>query len=152
MKEKIKERLTIKNKEELITIMLIYLILYIVQFVIVNLFYNVIEDVDGCYYMITTVIAILIGMIKFSDKLRYWLLCIPLYMLLIRIYHPRAIYGIGIWGLFYSYYSPDVIYIGLLILFVLNILFQLGIWILVKSGKWIRKKYQMFRIKEDNIN
>ena len=126
----------IQIRNVIISMISLYLFLFIIIPYFVELFWRGAEDV----FYPTLFIVFFIGMFFISDKLRYWLIGDFLYGLCVLIHHPKGAYGIGIWGLFEaSEYSRDIVPLHVLIHVVLVLCIQFGIWIIVKSIKSIIK-------------
>ncbi len=132
-------------RKTILKVLLSYFILYVLQFLIIPLFYD--EIIGGgneatAVLCITTVIITLIGMIAFSDKLRFWLLGLLFYTALIFLYTPEGAYGIGMWGIdldgTHSHYEPSARYIVITVVVILVLLIQLSVWCFVKLLKLIK--------------
>lgn len=77
---------------------------------------------------ITTAVISIVGMLLFSDQLRFWLGTIVIYAILVLIYHPDNLYGIG-----YGMFANDIISIVVLTFNVMAV--QIVCWIVVKTVK-----------------
>ncbi len=128
-------------------IILLYLILYLLQFLIIPCLYtNVIGrgNEGAVVIFITTTLTTVAGMIVYSDKFRLWLQGIVLYTLLMILYTPEGAYGIGIVGIdldgLQAYYDESARLFGVFVTVISVILLQFAIWCIIKLSKTIIKK------------
>ena len=86
-------------KKDIFKVLLCYVALYTILFLVIP-FCEYAAGSDGrvgsTAAFIVIIVITVVGMRKLSDKLRYWLIGSVLYLLLIRLYHPIGIFGIGI--------------------------------------------------------
>jgi hypothetical protein len=80
---------------------------------------------------VTTAILSFGGSYFWVDKMRYWIFSFPLYPILIKIYHPQNIYGIGYDGFLVSFHEN----VGITIWTVIVLLTELIIYAIVKLIK-----------------
>ncbi len=117
-----------------------YLLIYLFLFILIPVFYDIsinpnLREIGFIVHFIT-ILFILAGMLFFTDNLLIWFSCIFFYILLLGIYIPKEIYGIGTWGLFNnSYYAPDIVWLGVLILILVTLFWELVVWMCIKIIK-----------------
>ena len=72
--------------------------IYLLQYVVIPMVYKPMPNDEWeplFVILISTVIVVLIGQYIGINKIYMWLLSIPLYPLLVKVYHPEYIYAIG---------------------------------------------------------
>ena len=114
-------------RKQIIQPILLQIVLFLIQFVIIPSFYYISPyDTARCLVVIisTTSLVLVFGMIKYK-RLLGWLLGLIVYGVLIMLYHPNNIYGIGN-GIF----DFDIITISIFIF--LNFIIQFIIWCCIK--------------------
>ena len=126
-------------RKELLLVAASDIALYLIQFIIVPLIYsNVIgRSNEGIVVIIiSTAIVTIIGMIVLSNKLRFWLVSIVLFALLIILYSPKGAYGIGVTGIdldgLHSHYDVSARFLGISIIIGLVLFTQFAIWCIIK--------------------
>lgn len=124
-------------KKDLIKTIITMIILYSVQFLILPRFFTTTGNEGWIGFFITTLLCVIVGIIFLSDKLILWFLGDFIYLILLFIYHPAGAYGIGMKGLdlvseAQSRYSRADAWLLIFILFAINVVFQIVIWVLKK--------------------
>ena len=134
-------------KKQLLSVILCGVCLYLIQFLLIPAISF--DLVTGNHEMIvvlflSTVIVTTIGVIFFSDRLRYWLLSLLIYVILIFLYSPPYAYDIGMTRLtldgLTSRYDPDFRYFGILLIAFLVLFLQSGICLIAKLIRSWQKK------------
>lgn len=90
---------------KMLTVMMCQFFLYSLQYIIIPLVYMPHPTVGSknsflMILAITTSIIVILGRHLGIDKLKFWILSIPVYPMMIYVYHPKEIYGIGYSGEF----------------------------------------------------
>lgn len=112
------------------------ILLYIIQYIILpHIIIIYPSDVERVYLTIilSTLLIVLPTMAFLADRFRYWLIFLLLYPILVVLYHPANIYGIG-----YGMFSIGLLTIVFLTIAVL--LTEFLCWGLVKFLKTIIAK------------
>jgi len=103
------------------------LLLYLVQFLLVPVFYFPGPHDNSYILIITTIIIVFLGMFSFNRNLIYWITSIPLYYIFVNLYHPQFIYGIYYRDPIFGYMtSPNILIISMVVLFI-----EILVWIFV---------------------
>lgn len=120
--------------KKIIALLISQITIYLIQFLLVPIVIHIYpSDLHGNFVAIctTTAIITIAGMLMFTDKLRLWLNTIVIYAILVFIYHPNHLYGIG-----YGMFTNNSIQIVVLIFTVIVI--QMVCWIFVKCLKLLK--------------
>ncbi len=111
---------------------ILQLILYITQYIFIPQFIDIYPSDVHMHLIIicsTTFLIAVVGMMCFSDCFRKWLLGWLIYTVLVYIYHPTYIYGIG-----YGILTKTLSVLGWsVIIFMLESI----IWMIIKFAKHI---------------
>jgi amino acid permease len=122
--------------------------MYLIQFIIVPLAgssdkWSNNSNENVAVLFIPTIAITLIGMFAFASKLRYWLLGLVLYALLIFAYSPPGAYGIGMRGTRLDgaqpIYHPEDRWFQITVILVFTALLQIVVWCFVKIILFLRK-------------
>ncbi len=127
-----------------IKIIVLFFLPYIFQFILLPLIFS---DITGNNINkaanIFNLIFPIIGMAFLTDKLFYWSLSDLIWVILAILYHPPGIYGIGMLGISFISNQPpryDRTSAGfaIVIIVILNFLYQFIIWLCFKIFKAIK--------------
>ena len=87
-------------KREFFYIVLLQVVIYIAEFILYPLIFGVGHDsLETSVSLIMPMVVVIIGFVKITDKYSYWILSSLVYPILIYIYHPELLFGIGASGL-----------------------------------------------------
>ena len=131
------------KSNKLIKILILMLIMYIIDFLIApNVFKSQYPNDIGARTILYTsiIVSSIIGMIAISNNIVYYILGDILYYILIFIYHPRGVYGIGWDGIFPRVYNEEIIPFQIAIIIIFLLIVQIVISIVVKIIKVIRNR------------
>ena len=123
----------LKTMKKLLASLISQLTIYVVQFLLLPAVVHIYPSDSHRNFMaisITTAVISIVGMLLFSDQLRFWLGTIVIYAILVLIYHPDNLYGIG-----YGMFANDIISIVVLTFNVMAV--QIVCWIVVKTVKMV---------------
>ncbi len=126
--------------------LIVPLSIYVIQFIIFPIICKNNTN-DNTYIIFFTYvippIIIIFSLLKITNKFRYCLLTLPLYPILIFIYHPPLLFGIGggVLSLFSTpTYDRNFAWFGILISTCLLLLIEFLTWILLKIILIIKEK------------
>ena len=116
--------------------------LYLIQFLLLPTFFRSTDNETWFAFFLIMASYFIFAFIYLSDQLFYWLISDIIYIILIFLYHPAGVYGIGMRGLnlgvqAQAYYNRADAWFGIIIL----LLFVITIQILVWGGIKLAKKY-----------
>ena len=130
-----------KNFKIIIKTIISTICLYLIQFIVIPMFYLPSSNEGTFILILSTIIILIIAMLLISDKLRYYLLSDILYIVLLFIYHGKGLYGIGMRGMnldgMQSFYERKSAPIGILIMAGVVLILQVSAWIILKIFKYI---------------
>jgi hypothetical protein len=135
-------------KNTLVSAVMSDIVLYILQFLIIPLFYANVRQVNegALIIIVTTVLVSAIGMFAFTDRIGFWLLGFVLYVVLMIIYTPQGAYRIGITGIdldgLHSKYDASKRFISIAAVAVGVLILQLGTWGVVKLIKTLSQNFK----------
>lgn len=128
-------------KKQMVSVLFSYLLIYVFNFVVIPLFFHLTGRVyfmglmDSGVSLIITFAVLCICMWKLSDSLLLWFAGIPFYLLLMLLYIPKGIYGIGMKGIFVQVYDPEAIPFGIAVVIGITLFEAFAAWVLVKLLK-----------------
>jgi hypothetical protein len=111
---------------------LLQFVLYLIQYVGIPYLYIPHPGNQVASTIIICVTSIIVGFFGFyflMDRSWYWILSIPFYPLLVKMYHPKNIYGIGYDGYLISLHEN----IGIFVWSVVVLLIQLIEYLIIKN-------------------
>ena len=129
--------------KKLIQITILLIVIYLIDFIIAP---NILKsqypnDIGAAIiYYVSIIGSAIIGMIVVSNNIFYWIVGDIVYCLLIFLYHPKGIYGIGLSGILETHYRESNVPFHILIQFILFVVIQLIICGLVQIIKIIKNK------------
>ena len=129
--------------KKLIQITILLIIMYVIDFIISpNIFKSQYPNDIGAavIYYASIIGSAIIGMIIISNNIFYWIVGDIAYCVLIYLYHPKAIYGIGLSGIIQKQYRESDVPMHIFIQFILFVVIQLIICGLVQVIKVIKNK------------
>lgn len=118
--------------------------LYVIHFIVLPHFFAV--DKINLVFFTSTVIIMIVVFLKLTDKLHIWLLSDIIYTILVFLYHPPGIYGIGmtvigfpiVGGMDSNYRRGDA-WFGIIFVVVSVVITQILLWGCLKLFKLIFK-------------
>lgn len=129
-------------KKRILGILFLYLFLYILNFILIPLFFDSINGysfmglIDSQVSLILTFLFFLIAMRLFSDSLLLWWACGFFYLSLMLFYIPEGVYGIGMKGIFATVYDPEAVPFGISVVMALTYIEVFVAWAVVKLIKY----------------
>ncbi len=126
--------------------LIVPLSIYVIQFFVFPLIFN--YNYENLSLFVVPILITVIALLKITDKFRYCLVTLPLYPLLIFIYHPPLLFGIGtanLVGPTLPIYDKNDAWLGVLICTCLLLVVEFSTWIIVKIILIIKKRKKEYK-------